>query len=76
MKNTKRLVLAGIITFVVGLIITFPARVAYQWFAPAELKLNGISGSIWRGTATQGSAKGIYLTDINWSFRPLGLITG
>ena len=76
MKNTKRLVLAGIITFVVGLIITFPARVAYQWFAPAELKLNGISGSIWRGSATQGSAGGIYLSDINWSFRPLGLVTG
>jgi general secretion pathway protein N len=76
MKNTKRLVLAGIITFVVGLIITFPARVAYQWFAPAELKLNGINGSIWRGSATQGSAGGIYLSDINWSFRPLGLVTG
>lgn len=76
MKNTKRLVLAGIITFVVGLIITFPARVAYQWFAPAELKLNGINGSIWRGSATQGSAGGIYLSDINWRFRPLGLVTG
>lgn len=76
MRNTKRLILAGILTFVVGLIITFPARVAYQWFAPEELRLSGISGSVWRGTATEGSASGIYLTNLNWGFRPLGLATG
>ena len=76
MKNTKRLILAGVLTFVAGLIITFPARVAYQWFAPPDLKLAGISGSIWRGTATQGSAGGIYLSDLKWSIRPVGLLTG
>ncbi len=76
MRNTKRLILAGIATFVIGLVITFPARVAYQWFAPAELRLGGISGSIWRGTAAQGTAGGVYLADINWSFRPLALLRG
>ena len=75
-KNRKRLILAGIATFVIGLIITFPARVAYQWFAPGELKLSGINGSIWRGNAAQGTAGGIYLADVNWSFRPLGLLGG
>lgn len=76
MQNRKRLILAGIATFIIGLIITFPARVAYQWFAPGELKLSGINGSIWRGNAAQGTAGGIYLADINWSFRPLGLLSG
>ena len=76
MKNRKRLILAGIATFIIGLIITFPARVAYQWFAPGELKLSGISGSIWRGNAAQGTAGGVYLADVNWSFRPLGLLSG
>lgn len=76
MRNSKRLILAGVVTFVAGLIISFPARVAYQWFAPAELRLSGISGSIWRGKAAEGSAGGVYLTNINWSFRPLGLLTG
>jgi len=76
MKNRKRLILAGIATFVIGLIITFPARVAYQWFAPGELKLSGINGSIWRGNAAQGTAGGVYLADVNWSFRPLGLLSG
>jgi len=76
MKNRKRLILAGIATFIIGLIITFPARVAYQWFAPGELKLSGINGSIWRGNAAEGTAGGVYLADINWSFRPLGLLSG
>ncbi len=70
------MILAGIATFVIGLIISFPARVAYQWFAPAELKLSGISGSIWHGNAAQGSAGGVYLTNVRWSFRPLALLTG
>lgn len=76
MASPKRLILAGIATLVIGLISTFPARVAYQWFAPGELKLGGISGSIWRGVAAQGSAGGVYLTNIKWRFRPLGLLTG
>jgi general secretion pathway protein N len=76
MGNTRRLILAGVVTLLVGLIITFPARVAYQWFGPGGLKLSGIAGSIWRGSAKQGSASGIYLTDIRWSFRPLALLRG
>ncbi len=76
MASPQRLILAGIATLVIGLIITFPARVAYQWFAPAELRLSGISGSIWRGAAAQGSAGGVYLANVRWSFRPLGLLTG
>ena len=76
MRIPKRLILAGIATFVIGLIITFPARVAYQWFAPGELMLSGIDGSVWRGTAAQGSAGGVYLADLHWSFQPLALLAG
>ena len=76
MWSRKRLVVAGIATFLIGLIISFPARVAYQWLVPAELKLSGISGSIWRGNATQGYAGGVYLTNLRWNFQPLGLLTG
>lgn len=76
MRSGKRLILAAIVTLVAGLIITFPARVAYQWFAPGELKLSGINGSIWRGNAAQGSARGVYLTNVKWRFQPLALLTG
>ena len=76
MRNRKRLILAGVLTVIIGLIITFPARVAYQWFAPEALKLGGISGSIWRGAAAEGYAAGIYLTNVSWGFQPLALLTG
>ncbi len=76
MRIPKRLILAGIATFVIGLVITFPARIAYQWFAPNELKLSGINGSLWHGSAAQGTASGIYLADINWTYEPFALLTG
>jgi general secretion pathway protein N len=72
--NGKRLVAAGVAALVIGLVLTFPARIAYQWFAPAQLALSGISGSVWNGAAAQGSAAGLFLSDITWSFRPLSLL--
>lgn len=72
----KRLVAAGLATLIVGLIVIFPARVAYNWFAPAELRLSGIEGSVWRGSATEGLAGGAYLRNVSWRYRPTSLIRG
>lgn len=74
MANGKRLVAAGIAALIVGLVLTFPARVAYQWFAPGQIALSGISGSVWSGSAAQGSAAGIFLSDVTWRFRPFSLL--
>ncbi|HEX6260331.1 MAG TPA: type II secretion system protein N, partial [Woeseiaceae bacterium] len=73
MAYGKRLIAAGVAALVVGLAVTFPARVAYQWFAPDEINLSGITGSVWNGAATQGSAAGLFLSDLTWRFRPLAL---
>ncbi len=72
----KRYVFAGILFFSVLLLVTFPARVAYRWFAPPDLQLRGISGSVWSGTATEGMAAGAYIRDINWKLRPAQLFSG
>ncbi len=72
----KRLVIVGILIFFGVLIATFPAKVAYQWFAPADLRLNGIAGSIWNGSATEGNAGGAYVRNINWQFKPSSLLSG
>src|SRR5690554_236155 len=72
--NGKRLIAAGVAALIVGLLVTFPARIAYQWFAPAQIALSGISGSVWSGAAAQGSAAGIFLSDVTWSFRPSSLL--
>jgi general secretion pathway protein N len=75
MASAKRLIAVGVAALVLGLVATFPARIAYQWFAPDELALSGISGSIWNGAATQGSAGGLYLSELVWRFRPLSLFS-
>ncbi|MDH3429053.1 MAG: type II secretion system protein N [Gammaproteobacteria bacterium] len=76
MKVRSRLITAGLVTFVVALIVFFPARVAYRWLAPDGIALAGISGSLWNGGALEGQANGIYLRDIAWRVQPLKLFTG
>ena len=75
MQFPTRLIKIGVLTFIVGIILFFPARVAYQWFAPASLSLSGISGSVWSGRAREGDAGGVYLRDLQWHIRPLDLVT-
>jgi general secretion pathway protein N len=72
----KRYILAGLLVFLGVLIVSFPARVAYRWFAPPDLSLSGISGSVWRGSATEGLAGGAYIRDIRWQLKPAELFTG
>jgi len=76
MATRSRLISVGLVTLFLGLLIFFPARVAYQWFAPQTISLAGINGSIWSGSAREAQASGIYLRDIVWHLRPLALFTG
>jgi len=75
MRTRRRLIVAGTLTFMLGLIIVFPARVAYRWFAPDTVAVSGITGSIWSGSADHASSDGIYFHDLSWRFKPLGLFT-
>jgi general secretion pathway protein N len=75
-RNRTRLLLAGILTLLVGLLILFPARVAYNWVAPAGIKLSGLSGTVWSGSAAEISAAGVYARDLQWRMKPLALFTG
>lgn len=72
----KRLIFLGLIVFLAVMVVTFPARVAYTWFAPAELQLSGIEGSIWNGSAAEGFAAGAYIQNISWQFKPMALLSG
>jgi general secretion pathway protein N len=71
-----RFVIIGLITLTVGLLLLFPARVAYQWFAPPGIALSGIDGTIWRGMAREGDVGGLYLRNVGWRVQPLKLFTG
>jgi general secretion pathway protein N len=74
--HRKRLITLGLMVGLAGLIALFPARVAYRWFAPAQFAASGISGTIWSGNASEATANGFYLRDLNWKFHPLQLFTG
>ncbi|MGI9202559.1 MAG: type II secretion system protein N [Woeseiaceae bacterium] len=72
----KRYIIAGLIVFLAVLVTTFPARVAYKQFAPPDLSLTGISGSIWKGSAAEGLAGGAYLRNLTWKIKPASILTG
>ncbi len=75
MPNRSQLIKIGVLTFIAGIILIFPARVAYQWFAPPGLSVSGISGSIWSGHAREADVSGVYLRDLHWRIRLLDLVT-
>lgn len=72
----KRYVLVGLLVFAAVLVATFPARVAYRWFAPPDLVLNGITGSVWRGGADEGMAGGAFIRQIRWRLKAPALLRG
>ena len=74
--SRKSLLLVGLLTFVAAVILMFPARVAYDWFAPPAVQLSSLEGTIWSGSAAEVSAAGLYLRDLKWRLRPLRLVTG
>jgi general secretion pathway protein N len=76
MQRRTRLIAAGAAVFLAGLVILFPARAAYHWFGPDTVRLSGISGTVWRGSAAEASLGGLYVGTLRWSFRPLALLTG
>jgi general secretion pathway protein N len=72
----KRLILAGLATFAIGVALSFPARIAYDWFFSPEMRLSGINGTVWKGRAVEVSIGGIYLRDVEWAFLPLSVFKG
>ena len=72
----KRYIFAGVFVFMGILLVTFPARVAVNWFAPADVHLSGISGSVWNGTAIEAMAAGAYIQDISWHLKPASVFAG
>jgi general secretion pathway protein N len=75
-QRKRGLVIVAVLTTVIALVVTFPARIAYQWFSSPLLAMSGISGSVWSGKAREFSTYGIYLRDLEWRVRPFQLLTG
>lgn len=65
---------AGLIALLVGLVASFPARVALNWFAPPQLQAWGVSGTIWHGSAADLALSGQALGALSWDARLAGML--
>jgi general secretion pathway protein N len=75
-RRNRGLLLLTVLTVLVALVITFPARIAYRWMSPPFVQLSGIQGTLWNGSALEFATNGVYLRDLTWQMRPLRLLTG
>lgn len=76
MPNKYAWIALGIGAYLAFALSLFPAATAYRLFAPEELRLSGIDGTLWSGTAALGSAAGFPLHDISWNLNALPLLGG
>ena len=51
MHSKRVLVAAVLVVMLIGLISSFPARVAVNWFAPPGISIVEIEGTAWSGSA-------------------------
>ena len=74
--SRRRLVTLAILATLITLIVSFPARIAYQLAGVPGVALSGISGTAWTGKASEASVNGAYLRNLEWKFVPMRLFTG
>ena len=65
----------GMGAYLVFVIAGFPADAAYRWFAPNEVRLSGVQGTVWSGRAALGSAGSLGFHNIRWDLHPLSILT-
>jgi general secretion pathway protein N len=76
MTSRASLIALGIGAYLAFAIATFPASVAYRWFAPQEITLAAVEGTVWRGSAAYGGINGLAFADLDWQLHPAALLTG
>lgn len=74
MSRRTLLVLAGLVVFVLGLVVTFPARVAIDLFAPPAVRAWGVEGSVWDGRAAALELNGAGVGGVEWEISALALL--
>ena len=66
----------GAVAYLIFLLNLVPATTAHRLFAPSNLRLAGIQGTLWSGSASLGSVGAIGLHEIQWRLRPWALPLG
>ena len=77
MKSALKWGSLGILVYLVFLIAKLPAvHVFSKLPLPADVKISGISGTIWNGHAQSAQINGLPILNLNWSLAFFPLLTG
>lgn len=68
----------GLLALGVVVVATFPAAVAWRWWGERvpELRLQGVTGSVWSGAAQRLAVRGQALGALRWQLSPWALLGG
>jgi general secretion pathway protein N len=71
----RRLAAIGLAAFVVFALVTLPARIVLARLAPASIRADGVSGTIWNGRAQAVAIEGARIGSAEWRLHPWALLT-
>jgi general secretion pathway protein N len=66
----------GVGAYLAFTLATFPAGTALRWFAPREIVMTGVEGTLWSGSAASCSVGGIVAEALRWRVQPASLLLG
>jgi hypothetical protein len=66
----------GLGAYIAFVLAQFPANAAYRWFAPPELELADVNGTVWSGRAAVGDVADIAVRDVSWNLAVGSLLIG
>ena len=77
MKKKLLLILVLVLTFIISALVHLPVSVALNYAPlPAQLKLSGVSGTLWQGHANQVTWQGRNIGEVRWQLVSSKLFTG
>jgi len=76
LKHWTLLLSLALAAYLLFALISFPARVAVAWFAPGQVQLAGLQGTLWSGQAALGALGGLPLSELTWDLKPTRLLFG
>ena len=75
MIKNRTLILLGLSSFTLAVLVYLPAQLLVSRLpAGFPLQLTGVSGTLWDGAAQQAQFQTVQLHNLQWRFRPSGLL--